>query len=231
MKSTKLRIILSLVGLMMITNLFSQDNHNYYTPAGRGLFYREVTDANRTILRMNEVSEPTSGVNGIVLTFNMRQDLSKVVRPLKLLSFTHTTEANSFIDVFYDAGTITLRRKIADGSPYYYDYNLYDPMFTVDQGVTQWEVRFFFTAFFFWIETRDTRKLQNNKWHAPIFWGMNTSDRYHMTPYLGSGSTGLIIFGDANPSTTFTMPDEISINEFKYQDLKDELQTHFCEDN
>ena len=62
---------------------------------------------------------------------------------------------------------------MAPRSELYYDYNLYDPMFTVDEGVTTWEVRLFFTGYFLWIETRDTHKLLNNKWHAPIFFGIN----------------------------------------------------------
>ena len=55
MKSFKLRFLLSLVGLMTIVNLFSQDKHDYATPLGKSVFYREVRDANRTVLRMSEV--------------------------------------------------------------------------------------------------------------------------------------------------------------------------------
>lgn len=53
----------------------------------------------------------------------------------------------------------------------------------------------------------------------------------YMGNYLGRSSSSYIIFGDPNPSTAFTMPDEIAIYEFKYAELKDELQTHFSDDN
>lgn len=232
MKSVKLRCILLLVGLMTIANSFSQDKHSYATPLGKSIFHREVRDANRTVLRMSEVGPITAGIDGLVLVFNMRQDLSKVARPLKLVSFNSTSEeANSHLEIYYDKGTITIRRKTAPNSVYYYDYNLYDPMFTVDGGVVQWEVHLYFTAYFLWIETKDTRKTTNNKWHAPIFFGINLPEMNYMGNYLGRSSSSYIIFGDAAPSTTFTMPDEIAMYEFKYADLKNELQTHFCEDN
>lgn len=53
----------------------------------------------------------------------------------------------------------------------------------------------------------------------------------YMGNYLGRSSSSYIILGDPKPSTTFTMPDEIAMYEFKYAELKNELQTHFCEDN
>lgn len=232
MESFKLRIVLSLVGLMTIVNLFSQDKHDYATPVGKSVFYREVTDANRTILRMNEVGPISGGIDGLMVSFNMRQNLSLVTRPLKLLSFNSTSEeTNTHLEIYYHEGTITIRRKMYPSSEFYYDYNLYDPMFTVDQGVSQWEVHLYFTAFFLWIETRDTRKPLNNKWHAPIFFGINLPTMNYMNNYLGRSSSAYLIFGDPNPSTAFTMPDEIAVYEFKYTELKDELQTHFCEDN
>ncbi|WP_349944481.1 hypothetical protein [Bacteroides cellulosilyticus] len=232
MESFKLRCVLLLVGLMTIMNLFSQDKHDYATPLGKSVFYREVTDANRTVLRMSEVGPLSARVDGLVVSFNMRQNLSQVTRPLKLLSFNSTSEeANSHFEIYYSAGTITIRRKTSPNSEYYYDYNLYDPMFTLDQGVTQWEVHLYFTGYFLWIETRNTRQLLNNKWHAPIFFGINLPNMDYMGNYLGRSSSSYIIFGDSNPSTTFTMPDEIAIYEFKYAELKDELQTHFSDDN
>lgn len=232
MKNFKLRFLLFLAGLMTIVNLFSQDKHNYATPLGKSIFYREVRDANRTVLRMSEVGPISAGVDGLVLVFNMRQDLSKVTRPLKLVSFNSTSEeANSHLEIYYHQGTITIRRKTAPNSAYYYDYNLYDPMFTVDGGVVQWEVHLYFTGYFLWIETKDTRKTTNNRWHAPIFFGINLPNMNYMGNYLGRSSSSYIILGDPKPSTTFTMPDEIAMYEFKYAELKDELQTHFCEDN
>ena len=35
MKNFKLRCVLSLVGLLTIVNLFSQDKHDYITPLGK----------------------------------------------------------------------------------------------------------------------------------------------------------------------------------------------------
>ena len=208
--------------------IFSQDNHNYLTPLGKSLYYKEVQDANRMILSMSEISPISKGNDGLTVVFSMQQDFSKVTRPLKLLSFTVDTEENSYIDIFYDDSSITIRRKFRPGSSYYYVYNLYDPMFTVDSGVTKWEVHLFFTGYFFWIETRNVNKLMENKWHAPIFFGINLPGIDYMSNYLGRQSDAKLVFGDANPSTAFSMPDEVEIREFKYTELKDELQNNFC---
>lgn len=212
--------------------VYAQDKHNYATPLGRSVFHKEVRDANRMVLRMSEVSSLSSGIDGLTVVFSMRQNLNQVTRPLKLLSFNSTSEeANSHLEIYYHEGTITLRRRMAPKSELYYDYNLYDPMFTVDEGVTTWEVHLFFTGYFLWIETRDTHKVLNNKWHAPIFFGINLPQMNYMGNYLARSSSSYLIFGDSDPSTTFTMPNEVAIYEFKYTELKDELQTHFCEDN
>ena len=97
---------------MTIVNLFSQDKHDYATPLGKSIFYREVRDANRVLLRMSEVGPISKGMDGIVLVFNMRQDLSRITRPLKLISFNSTSEeANSHLEIYYHEGTITIRRK------------------------------------------------------------------------------------------------------------------------
>lgn len=228
MKKNVNLISLFLLVILFSGNTFAQDDHNYLTPLGNSLYYKEVQDANRMVLGMNEVKAMSAGKDGLTVVFSMQQDLSKVTGPLKLLSFTIDTEANSFIDIFYDDATITIRRKFRPGSPYYYDYNLYDPMFTVDSGVTKWEIHLYFTGYFFWIETRNVNKLTDNKWHAPIFFGINFPDIDYMSNYLGRQSDAKLIFGDANPSTTFTMPDEIEIREFTYSELKDELQNSFC---
>mgnify|MGYP000774227782 CR=1 FL=1 len=230
----KMRIWRILLGFLLLSSgVYAQDKHSYATPLGKSIFYREVRDANRVLLRMSEVGPISKGMDGVVLVFNMRQDLSKLTHPLKLISFNSTyEEANSHLEIYYHKGTITIRRKTYPNSKFYYDYNLYDPMFTVDEGVVQWEVHLYFTAYFLWIETKDTRKVNNNKWHAPIFFGINLPQRNYMANYLGRSSSSYIIFGDNNiPPTTFTMPGEIAMYEFKYADLKDELQTHFCEDN
>ena len=152
-----------LVFLLLSSGVYAQDKHSYATPLGKSIFYREVRDANRTVLRMSEVGSISAGTDGLVLVFNMRQDLSKVTRPLKLVSFNSTSEeANSHLEIYYHQGTITIRRKTAPNSAYYYDYNLYDPMFTADGGVVQWEVHLYFTGYFLWIETKDTRKTMTN---------------------------------------------------------------------
>lgn len=175
-----------LLGFVLIPCVaFAQDNHNYLTPLGSSLYYKEVQDANRMILAMSEIGPVSEGKDGLVVVFSMQQDLSKVTKPLKLLSFTTDTEENSYIDIFYDNSTITIRRKFRPGSPYYYDYDLYDPLFTVDSGVTKWEVHLFFTGYFFWIETRNVGKLMDNKWHAPIFFGINLPGIDYMSNYLG----------------------------------------------
>lgn len=228
MKNLLLKLVCIIVVLYGYVNVHAQDNHNYQTPLGKSLYYQDVTDANRKVLSMNEISTLTEGRDGLTVVFSMRQDLSKVTRSLKLLSFTATTEEQSHLDIFYDSGTITVRRKMAPGSSLYYDYNLYDPMFDVSSGVVTWEVHLYFTAYFFWIETRNINQLTNNKWHAPIFFGINLPGNDYMAKYLGRSADAKIVFGDANPSTTFTMPDEVEIREFTYSELKDELQNNFC---
>lgn len=231
MKINKLRFLLLLMSLAIIVEVWAQDKHDYVTPSGKSVFFRDVVDANRTVLRMNEISPLTTDKDGLMVSFDMRANLSLITRPLKLLSFTLETEEQSFLDVFYDKGTLTFRRKYSSGSSFYYDYNLYDPLFLVEAGEMTWEVHLFFTASFFWIETRHTRLLTDNKWHGPIFFGLNLPIRACMNDYLNRSADAKIIFGDANPSTVFTMPEEIAVYEFKYMELKDELQANFCNEN
>lgn len=103
-----------LVFLLLPSGVYAQDKHSYATPLGKSIFHREVRDANRTVLKMSEVSPISAGIDGLVLVFNMRQDLSKVTRPLKLVSFNSTSEeANSHLEIYYHQGTITIRRKTA----------------------------------------------------------------------------------------------------------------------
>ena len=229
-----LKVIVALFFLesLFISFVFSQDKHGYITKLGTNLFYREVRDANRTVLSMSEIRPVTAGMDGLTVTFYFTANLSQITKPLKLLSFTNGTEDKSYIDFFYDNGTMTVRRKYAPGSEYYYDYRLYDPMFTIDSGAVMWEVHIFFTGYFFWIETRDTRGIANNRWHAPLFIGIDFSPRFSfMDDFLNRSSQAKLIFGDPNPLTTFTMPEEIGIYEFKYSELRSRLNNEFSKDN
>ena len=232
MKYLKIIIALFFFEGLFISSVFSQDKHGYVKRFGKNLFNREVRDANRTILGMNEIQPVTTGMDGLTVTFYLTVNLRQVTRPLKLISFTNGTESNSYMDLFYNAGTITVRRKYAPGSQYYYDYHLYDPMFLTDPAVVTWEIHAFFTGYFFWIETRDTRKTANNRWHAPLFIGIDSPPRTsYMNDFLNRSSQAKLIFGDPNPSTTFTMPEEIGIYEFKYSELRTTLNNEFSKDN
>ncbi len=231
-KYLKIIIVLSFFEGLFISSVLSQDKHGYITKLGKNLFNREVRDANRIILGMNEIQSITTGMDGLTVTFYLTANLSQATTPLKLVSFTNSTESNSYLDFFYNAGTITVRRKYAPGSEYYYDYHLYDPMFLVDSAVVTWEVHIFFTGYFFWIETRDTRKTINNRWHAPLFIGIDSPPRNSfMNDFLNRSSQAKLIFGDPTPSTTFTMPEEIGIYEFKYSELRSTLNNEFSKDN
>ena len=225
------KIMVSLLFFEIISSILSQDKHGYITKLGKNLFYREVHDANRTTLGMNEIQPVTAGMDGLTVTFYFTANLSQVNKPLKLLSFTNSTENNSYVDIFYDTGTITVRRKYGPGSIYYYDYHLYDPMFTVDSGAVMWEVHVFFTGFSFWIETRDTRQAVNNRWHAPLFIGIDSPRFNFMNDFLIRSPLAKLVFGDPNPSTTFTIPEEIGIYEFKYSNLRSTLNNEFSKDN
>jgi hypothetical protein len=173
---------------------------------------------------------PEVGSDGLMVSFRLRCNLDQIHRPLKLLSFTTTDESNSFLDILYDSGTLTFRRKMSPGSKYYYDYNLFDPMFQRTGDELTWEIRVFFTSYFFWVETRDTRILLGRHYHAPIFFGVDLPGQNFMSDYLNRMRTGKWIFGDPDGSQPFTMPSEIEIYDFNYSQLKDELQSHFCEE-
>ena len=230
MKHVNLKNILLLTGLLVIFDLFAQDDHNYRTPVGKSLYFKSVLDADRTSVSMNEISPLTEGMDGLTVVCHLRArlDLMTPDKKLKIMSFTLDTEENSFLDIYYQHETLTLRRKIAPGSEYYYDYNLYDPMFLATSEAAIWGIYVYFTGYYLWIETQNLTKFSDNHWHAPIFFGINLPIQDYMQSYLNRLSNAKIIFGDANPPVTFTMPDDISVNEFKYIDLKDELQNHFC---
>ena len=66
-----------LVFILLPSGVYAQDKLSYATPLGKSIFHREVRDANRTVLKMSEVSPISAGIDGLVLVFHMRQDLSK----------------------------------------------------------------------------------------------------------------------------------------------------------
>lgn len=229
MRYLNMRFILSLIGLMVIFDLFGQDDHNYSTPIGKTLYFKTVLDADRTHVSMNEISPLSEGKDGLTVACHLRAQLHLMSpeKKLKIMSFTVDTEDHSFLDVFYQNQTITLRRKIAPGSALFYDYNLYEPMFLATSESTTWGIYIYFTGYYLWIETQNFSKTVDNYWHAPIFFGINLPAHNYMQEFLRRSSNAKIFFGDAHPPVVFTMPDEIVVNEFKYTELKDELQTHF----
>lgn len=222
--------ILGLLFVMIFTALgvMAQDNYNYQTPIGESLYYEEVNDANGKVLSMDNIKAISSDNDGLAIIFSIKLDLTKVVEPIKLISFTASNVENSYLDVFYHDETLIFRKKFSPGSQYYYDYKLYDPLFVADAGVTKWEIKLLFTGFFMWIESRYTNKLLNNKWHAPLFFGINLPENDFMSSFLNRSSTAKLIFGDRDSMAIFTMPDEIEVREFNYGKLKDELQNNFC---
>lgn len=223
------------IGIFLIIQGFlflaiSQDKHDYVTPLDKQLFVREVHDANRTVLGMNEIGAITTGKDGLMVDFGFRVNTSTAISPIKLLSFTLETEDRSFMDIFYDQSTLTFRRKYSSGSSFYYEYNLYDPLFVIREMDVTWNIRVWFTSSFFWVETRLTSTPVNNKWHAPLFFGLNLPIRACMNDYLSRLATAKIVFGDGKTPTVFTMPGEIAIHEFKYSELRIELNEHFSKD-
>lgn len=225
------KLIIVLLVFFAFQKTASQDNYHYSTPImGNRLYFKQVTDANRNVIKMSESTPISEGNDGLMLSFMLRCNLDQINEPLKLVSFTTSTEENSFMDVFYDDGTLTFRRKLTPGSPSFYDYNLFDPMFQQTGQELTWEIRIFFTSYFFWIEIRDTRILVGRKYHAPVFFGINLPNDDFMGKYLSNSSQARFILGDSNEEFPFSMPSEVSIYEFKYKELKDELQNHFCEE-
>lgn len=209
-------------------SMMAQDNYNYQTPLGESLYYEEVNDANGKVLSMDNIKVMSPDIDGLAVIFSIKLDLTEVINPIKLISFTESDIENSYLDVFYHDETLIFRKKFTSGSQYYYDYKLYDPLFVADAGVTKWELKLLFTGFFMWIESRYTNKLLNNKWHAPLFFGINLPLNDFMSKFINRSSTAKLIFGDRDCTTLFTMPDEIEIREFNYGKLKDELQNNFC---
>lgn len=221
-------IILILIQGLSGLSVHAQDKHGYDTPLGRSVFYRNVTDAVGTTVSMSEISSLSQGVDGLMVLFNLRADLSGA-QPLKLLTFTLQDEANSIIDIFYDSGTLRIDRRFQ--GDYKYDYILYDPLFVQDQGTLTWEVRVYFTSSFFWFQTRNTRQVTNNKYHCPLFFGLDKPGNKSMDRFLKRESAAKIMFGSSTHPVGVTMPDEIAIYEFKYSELRNTLNDNFSKDN
>ena len=74
--------------------------------------------------------------------------------------------------------------------------------------------------------------MANTRWHAPLFIGVDSPPRFSfMNDFINRSLQAKLIFGDPNPSTTFTMPEEIGIYEFKYSELRSRLNNEFSKDN
>ncbi|WP_270570879.1 hypothetical protein [Bacteroides eggerthii] len=224
--------ILLLLCIILSVNLYGQDKRDYITPKGMELYYRLVQDANGWVLPMADIAAVSAGKNGLALTFYLRTNLKNITKPLKLVSFMMEYETNTFMEIYYIDGTISFRRRVNLSSPVlYYDYKLFDPLFDIPAGEATFKISVFFTSSFFWLETGSSSPLVKDKRHSAVFFGLDAPTYTFMDKFLKRDQKAKIKFGDPDSKIIFTMPEEISINEFNLKELKDELQTHFCEDN
>lgn len=144
----------------------------------------------------------------------------------------YDNESNTFVEVFYHNGTLSFRRRVNLLLPILsYDYELFDPLIDIKSGESTTVISLFFTSYFFWIETGGPNITVHDKRHSAVFFGIDIPTYTFMNKFLQRDIKAKLKFGDPNPPVVFTMPSEVDIYEFNYKDLKNELQTNFCDNN
>ena len=228
----RLRLLAIIVLSLLAIKLFSQDKRDYITPLGKNLYHKVVTDANGMVLPLSDISPVSSGKDGLTVVFSLRTNLSSFSKPLKLLSFMYDNESNTFVEVFYHNGTLSFRRRVNLLLPILsYDYELFDPLIDIKSGESTTVISLFFTSYFFWIETGGPNITVHDKRHSAVFFGIDIPTYTFMNKFLQRDIKAKLKFGDPNPPVVFTMPSKVDIYEFNYKDLKNELQTNFCDNN
>lgn len=220
--------------LLLVTTIgYAQDNHNYATPLNETVYTITQDDATGYILPMSYLSNIPTGRDGLTFEFSISGDLKdlpngKQVRILGFYTGESTPGDNGcFLELYYKDSTISIRRRLAQGSSAYYDYELYDPMFSSNTDFSEWVVTVYVTGYYIWMQTKDTTKFIDNYWHAPIFFGINLPSQDFMSQYLSRSNLARVIFGDPASPVAYKIPHEISIYAFTYANLKDELQKNF----
>lgn len=222
--------VVAAISLVLPVTTHSQDRHDYITRLGSNVYFDERSDFNGMVVPMSALFPLSDGTDGLAVTFSLTADLTHTTSPIRLLTFISGNPTGDILQLLYDSGTVTVRKRMRPGSPYYYDYHLYDPLFVLGQSTVTWDIHVFFTGFAFWIETCDTHLTTANRWHAPLFIGIDTPWHAAMDGFISRSAEAKIAFGDPNPPTSIRMPGEIGIYEFNYSSLRTTLNREFSKD-
>ncbi|WP_202702750.1 T9SS type A sorting domain-containing protein [Flavobacterium sp. UGB4466] len=223
---------LKLLPLLLLLNFnvsFSQAGpYSYFAPYGNNVFTsKSEADHNSQVLIANQMDNLSQSKDGLVIIC----DFEAPKNGDQLLSFE--SSKGRFLEVFYQNQTVMLRRYHENGT--YYDYLLFDPLFTLkDQTPVDavWTVRYFFTARFMWIEVqiKQTTIPINTQYLSATYFGLDykfNDANSPMNEFLKRTSTAKIRVGSNANSTKFKIPGIVKIHEFNYSELKDHVQTHF----
>jgi hypothetical protein len=145
-------------------------------------------------ISMNEVSAFDNSIyDGIMLNFTMYMDTDNSIHTTTLVSFSDDDLNNGnlpIIRIYYKKPSLFIRRYYADNLSKYYDYMVYDNLYT---STTFYEIKLYVTANFIFIVTNNTT---NEYFLSPIFFGLNLLPySYSMTKFLNRSNKAFIGIG------------------------------------
>lgn len=202
---------------------FAQGPFDYDTPLGKRIYGQNVV-SKELIIEPIEFGSEMTGYDGltIVTSFNLLSSGGEQ----KLITFANSLH-EKYLEVFYKENTVMFRRYYP-GTTNYYDYLLYDQLFTDLTFRRNFDFRIYCTAFFFWIQvTAVDVGSGGGNFLSPVYFGLDAPDRSNMQELIDANSRARIVIGNRdNPDPLFAVHN-VSAYTFHYEELKQDIYTRF----
>lgn len=218
-------VIIGAIILNVPSPIWAQGPFGYDTPLGYEIYnYSDNPVSTQTVLA-NDWGSKASNYDGLTVVSWMIVDQKDGT---ELFNFYNGNNEN-ILKIIYNKGTLVFQRERPRGSVgnfNSYDYILYDRMFDSNYGL--WEIRIYFTANFFWIQTTPIESGAGQKSYlSPIFFGLNNSLQDNMSQYIqpNSGNTRIVVGNASVPNGV----NQVKVYAFKYDDLRKDIQEKFCD--
>ncbi len=219
-------------GLIIIFVLFisskgsyaqSPPPYAYDTPLGTIVHTWQQSEFNNEVLSFSDINPLAGRFDGLMIRFSATMDLTRLNN---LLSFSTDNFSSMVVEVFYQSNTLKLRRYLDENV--YYDYVLLDPLFETNQSPEEgtWEVRFYFTSSFFWIQT-EISGVTNQHYLSPVYWGMDFIGSTNMTHFLNRATNAKLKMGALGNANSFSIAKQVEMYAFNYSALQSDIQQNF----
>lgn len=228
MKIIKLILIIILLTTISFVNEIGAQPYAYNTPLDKEIYSESASGKSSFIIRPTDWIAPTADRDGITITTVIQMDPA-TKENVDICTFydNRSGKLEPIVKIFFDNYTFCFRRYLSE--TVYYDYILYDRLFTDDSWkVNKWNVRIYFTAVSFWIQTylKDT---VGQNYLSPTFFGLNILNNDFMKRILQRDQAMWILLGTENPAhiPIFQIEDGYSVYAYNYNELRLDIHNKF----